>query len=286
MKKAVASFIVIITILIVVSVATVIILLYNKPRESSTIDSIDLSKLGKTVGDFVIEYRTSINFRSTGSSYLAALYNINITEYSKLVKMGKYFLSYSNVSTGYFGGVQQEKLLLIKPSFSKVCEKDSYNKEWNCSKSNENIDIDKIIEEAMQRNVLLGEVSLKSFRELESEYGQKLIDVVQFKKRCINNIQCICVNVDFKDLYHKLMEYKFYSQGTFKANKAIYNACYDESTNVLLELNLEMSIEGYDSNGEYISMTGKVNRYTISYKKSASIEDFIIPGLEREIEIS
>jgi len=151
MKVAASFMVIIVVILIIASVATVIVLLYNKSGGGSTIGSMDLSKLGKTVGDFAIEYRTSINFRSSGNSYLAALYNINITEYSKLVKTGKYFLSYSNASTGYFGGVQQEKLLLIKPSSSKVCEKSSYDKEWKCSESNENIDIDKIIEEVMQK---------------------------------------------------------------------------------------------------------------------------------------
>jgi len=296
--RSVAPLIIVVVVLLIAAVATVSILMYKNSSGGSIGGYVDLSKLGKVViGDFVVEYMTYVNITTVGTSYLAALYNANITEYDKIAKMGDhYFLSYSNGSTTLYGGTRSEKIVLITPSFSKVCERSYFWGEdtgWQCIEVNETLNVSKMFEEVMQKQTLLGNISLQYLQELENRYGQKLLNIVQTRKSCINNVQCACVEIDFKNLYSKLMESIYSYQrssgstaGMFKVNKAIYTLCYDETSGVILEMTTDMIVEGVDPNTGYFNVTFTANKRAISYKKTASIEDFSIPGLDLQLTVS
>jgi len=293
--RSVAPLIIVVVVLLIAAVATVSILIYRSSGGSAG-GYIDLSKLGRVViGDFVVEYVTYINITTVGTSYLAALYNANITGYDKIAKMGDhYFLAYSNGSTTLYGGTRSERIVLITPSFSKVCERSYFWGEdtgWQCIEVNETLNVSKMFEEVMQKQMLLGNISLQYLQELENRYGQKLLNIVQTKKSCVNNIQCACVEIDFKNLYSKLMESMYSYQrgsaaGMFKVNRAIHTVCYDETSGVILEMTLDMAMEAYDPNEGYINVMTTANKRAISYKKTASIEDFSVPGLDLQLTVS
>jgi len=296
--RSVAPLIIVVVVLLIAAVATVSILIYKNSSSGSTGSYVDLSQLGKVViGDFVVEYITYVNITTMGMSYLAGLYNMNATVYDKIAKMGDhYFLAYSNGSATLYGGTRSEKLVLITPSLSRVCERSYFWGEdtgWQCTEVNETLNVSKIFEEVMQEQTLFGNISLQYLQELENRYGQKLLNIVQTKKICINNVQCACVEIDFKNLYSKLMESLASYQGSsgssggmFKVNKAIYTLCYDETSGVILEMTTDMNIEGVDPNAGYFNVTFTANKRAISYKKTASIEDFSVPGLDLQLTVS